>query len=125
MNSIYSMGQLISWLTGGLEKKDVNLNYETYGREGEADYAVDYNGEYQPSDYDYMEEPRGVNRIQSEVLVFIFKLLVTLYVMLQPKTKAEKSGKHCVCLTILFITMITLGLVGMVLGRFQNQFLSF
>ena len=35
-------------------KHDVNVNYQTYG-EGDV-YAIDANGEYQPSDYDDMEE---------------------------------------------------------------------
>ena len=50
------MGQLITRLTGGIEKTDINLDYETYGIEGERDYATDRNGEYQPSDYDDMDE---------------------------------------------------------------------
>ena len=40
------MGQLITrQFTRGIEKQDVNLDYETYGREGDLDYATDYNGE--------------------------------------------------------------------------------
>ena len=35
-------------------KHDVNLDYQTYG-EGDV-YAIDNNGEYQPSDYDDMEK---------------------------------------------------------------------
>ena len=35
-------------------KKDINVYYDTYGFEGERDYAIDGNGEYQPSDYDEM-----------------------------------------------------------------------
>ena len=80
------MGQLITRLTGGIEKRDINLDYETYGREGEADYAMDHNGEYQPlgakiwyneeyihpgeyepSDYDYMEETGSNNSIPTKV----------------------------------------------------------
>ena len=44
------MGQLITRPTGGIEKTDINLDYQTYGIEGESDYAIDGNGEY---DYDY------------------------------------------------------------------------
>ena len=36
------------------EKSDINPDYQTYARNGEVDYAVDSNGEYQPSDYDEM-----------------------------------------------------------------------
>ena len=51
------MGQLITRLTtDGIEKTDTNLDYETYGIEGECDYASDRNGDYQPSDYDDMDE---------------------------------------------------------------------
>ena len=48
------MGQLVTRLTGGIEKTDINPDYETYG-DGDA-YAIDGNGYYQPSDYDDMEE---------------------------------------------------------------------
>ena len=51
----YYCGQLITRLTGGIEKTDINLDYETYGIEGERDYATDRNGEYD-YDYDNMEE---------------------------------------------------------------------
>ena len=37
-------------------KKDINVYYDTYGFEGERDYAIDNNGEYQPSDYDELYE---------------------------------------------------------------------
>ena len=49
------MGQLITRLTGGIEKQDINLEYETYGIEGERDYATNRNVEYD-YDYDNMEE---------------------------------------------------------------------
>ena len=49
------MGQIITQLTGGIEKQDINLDYETYGIEGERDYATDRNVEYD-YDYDNMEE---------------------------------------------------------------------
>ena len=46
LKNIEKMGQLITrHFTGGIEKQDVNLDYETYGREGDLDYATDYNGE--------------------------------------------------------------------------------
>ena len=48
------MGQLITRFTGGIEKTDVNLDYQTYGVEGERDYATDRNGEYD-GHYDDME----------------------------------------------------------------------
>ena len=48
------MGQLITRSTGGIEKTDINEDYRTYG-EGD-NYAIDGNDEYQPSDYDEVEE---------------------------------------------------------------------
>ena len=41
------MGQSIS---GGIEKEEINLDYQTYGREGDVDYVMDNNGEYLSSD---------------------------------------------------------------------------
>ena len=58
------MGQIITRLTGGIEKRDINLDYQTYG-DGDA-YAIDANGEYQPSDYDEVEgkdDVRGTHRV--------------------------------------------------------------
>ena len=56
------MGQLITRSTGRVEKKDTNPDYQTYG-DGDA-FAIDANGEYQPSDYDEVydevEERDGV-----------------------------------------------------------------
>ena len=48
------MGQLIARPTGGIEKTDINLDYQTYGIEGERDYAIDGNSEYD-CHYDDME----------------------------------------------------------------------
>ena len=56
------MGQIITWLTGGIEKRDINLDYQTYG-DGDA-YVIDGNGEYQPSDYDQVEERNDGMRTQ-------------------------------------------------------------
>ena len=56
------LGQIITWLTGGIEKRDINLDYQTYG-DGDA-YAIDGNDEYQPSDYDEVEERNDCMRTQ-------------------------------------------------------------
>ena len=48
------MGQLMTRFTGGIEKTDINLDYQTYAVEGERDYAIDGNDEYD-SHYDDME----------------------------------------------------------------------
>ena len=48
------MGQLFARPTGGIEKTDINLDYQTYAVEGERDYAIDGNDEYD-SHYDDME----------------------------------------------------------------------
>ena len=42
------MGQIITWLTGGIEKRDINLDYQTYG-DGDA-YAIDGNDEVEEKD---------------------------------------------------------------------------
>ena len=62
------MGQLNTTPKIKVEKTDINLDYQTYGREGDIDYAVDCNGEYQPSDYDEMYDTIGDNN-RSEVSV--------------------------------------------------------
>ena len=69
------MGQLVTRLTGGIEKRDVNPNYETYG-DGDA-YAIDGNGYYQPSDYDDMEETSDRMRSRRSSRI---KVLMTLRV---------------------------------------------
>ena len=46
------MGQLITRFTRGVEKRDINLEYQTPG-DGD---AIDGNDEYQPSDNDEVEE---------------------------------------------------------------------
>ena len=54
------MGQLIARPRDGIEKADINVDYQTYGIEGESDYAIDGNGEY---GYDYELEGKN-ERIQ-------------------------------------------------------------
>ena len=49
------MGQCTTRPTGGIEKIDINEDYQTYG-EGD-NYAMDANDYYQPSDYN--EETSG------------------------------------------------------------------
>ena len=60
------MGQIITWLTGGIEKRDINLDYQTYG-DGDA-YAIDGNDEYQPADNDEVEERNDGVRTQRFIL---------------------------------------------------------
>ena len=48
------MGQLITRLTDGIEKTDINLDYQTYG-DGDP-CAIDANGEYKPSDNNEVED---------------------------------------------------------------------
>ena len=54
-DSVYDGSALYSTLRRDHEKRH-NVDYDTYGFEGERDYAIDNNGEYQPSDYDEMYE---------------------------------------------------------------------
>ena len=52
--SVGRMGQRNTRLESKL-KPESNPDYQTYGREGDVDYAVDQNFDlYQPSDYDEM-----------------------------------------------------------------------
>ena len=71
------MGQLITRFTGGIEKKDINQDYQTYG-DGDA-YTTDANGEYQPSDYDEVEERddvRGTRRFTAPKVRMILQKVV-------------------------------------------------
>ena len=52
----YGMGQLVTRPTGRGVKTDTNPNYQTYGNDNDVDYIQDFNGQYQPSDYDEMYE---------------------------------------------------------------------
>ena len=52
-----------------VEKEEANPTYQTYGRRGEVEYAVDYNGDYQPSDYDEMYDTVEGRSIQPKVLM--------------------------------------------------------
>ena len=45
---------------GVVEKRDINPDYHTYGRDGEIDYALDSNHYYQPSDYDEMYDTSSI-----------------------------------------------------------------
>ena len=42
-----SMGQSVTRLTGGIEKTDVNIDYQT--NDDDDSYAIDGNGEQEPS----------------------------------------------------------------------------
>ena len=44
------MGQLVTKATGGIEKTDINPDYETYGN-GDT-YAIDGNSEYQSLEFE-------------------------------------------------------------------------
>ena len=50
------MGQLVTRPTGRGVKTDTNPSYQTYGNDNDVDYIQDFNGQYQPSDYDEMYE---------------------------------------------------------------------
>ena len=50
------MGQIVTRLTtGGILKTDINPDYQTYAC-NDGTYAIEGNSEYQPSDYDEVEE---------------------------------------------------------------------
>ena len=46
-------------------KEEVNQKYQTYGKEGDVDYALDLNNDCQPSDYDELYETSGSSSIPS------------------------------------------------------------
>ena len=46
------MGQSNTRPRSNIVKADINPEYQTYGKEGEVDVAIDKNQDYQPSDYD-------------------------------------------------------------------------
>jgi len=81
-----------------VEKEEANPTYQTYGRRGEVDYAVDYNGDYQPSDYDEMYDTVGGGSIQPKV---------------ETKT-SQKSPKCCLFTVVVCVAMVLLGLVGVI-----------
>ena len=56
------MGQLVTRPTGRGVKTDTNPNYQTYGNDNDVDYIQDFNGQYQPSDYDEMYEETSIRR---------------------------------------------------------------
>ena len=92
------MGQLIARFTSGIEKADINLEYETYGVEGERDYAIDGNGEYE-YDYDDMEGTSDHPSTQRITRPKVWMTLIAacwhdrLYHKTQPK--AKKRRKCC------------------------------
>ena len=55
------MGNSSSKSNKKIIKEDVNQEYQTYGKEGDVDYARYLNNDYQPSDYDVMYEASGYN----------------------------------------------------------------
>ena len=110
------MGQLISSLvirlTGGLSKTDVNLEYDTYGFEGDVDYSTDRNEEYQPSDYDEIYDdvmdgtrvrgitpPNRPRRTPQKVKTSVLKNQLILLVLASCQ-QAEGGLLLCVCLPL-------------------------
>ena len=98
-----------------VEKEEANPTYQTYGRRGEVDYAVDYNGDYQPSDYDEMYDTVGGGSIRRKVLVHLLcDDSMTHSFQVETET-SQKSPKYCLVTVITCVTMISLSLVGAVL----------
>ena len=56
------MGQLATRPTGGDVKTDTNPDYQTYGDENDVDFVQDFNGDYQDSTYDEMDEETSSHR---------------------------------------------------------------
>ena len=111
-------------------KKDINVYYDTYGFEGERDYAIDGNGEYQPSDYDEMYDTNDhisikrqrtttpvridlskifyyISLIHSKNLLTMMNCAnVTIYVPFSPQPNSENRGKWRLCALIFLIATI-------------------
>ena len=115
------MGQLIARPTGGIEKTDINYDYETYGVEGESDYAIDGNSEY-GGHYEDMEgtsDRPSTQRITQPKVDGSFQSVDRLYLETQ-QPKAKKRGKCCICLVIFCSAVILTGLAGNVAFYFVN-----
>ena len=54
-----------------VEKEEANPTYETYGRKGEVDYIVNYNDDYQSSDYDEMYDTSRENSCKVRLFCII------------------------------------------------------
>ena len=109
------MGQIITWLTGGIEKRDINLDYQTYG-DGDA-YVIDGNGEYQPSDYDQVEERNDGMRTQrfsppKVRMAWQEHDDVKWNCYSQQQAKRSKLGCNFVCVAIFCLTLLAVGLAG-------------
>ena len=114
------MGQLITRLTGGIEKRDINLDYQTYG-DGDA-YATDANGEYQPSDYDEVEERddvKGTRRFTPAKVRMILQNVVNF----NPQQQ-QQQAKRCSCVCYLAIFCLALVSVSLAGGGTAAYFLA-
>ena len=121
------MGQLYTLLTGGIMKKDINVYYDTYGFEGERDYAVDGNGEYQPSDYDEVYDTNDHMSIKRQrnptpVRINLSKIFYNISLIhsenlltickrynicpFSPQPNSENRGKWRLCALIFLFTII-------------------
>ena len=110
-----NIGQLNTKPEVRVEKEEANPTYQTYGRKGEVDYAIDYNGDYQPSDYDEMYDTVGGGSIRRKVLVHLLcDDSMTHSFQVETET-SQKSPKYCLVTVVTCVTMILLGLVGAVL----------
>ena len=95
------MGQLYSSPGSGVERKETNPNYQTYGRAVEVDRVVDYNEVYQPSDYDEMyDTPSWSMRIRKSIRPEVWKALNNHYTVQCSLSSGQNEVKRTVPLLV-------------------------
>ena len=114
------MGQLVTRPTGRGVKTDTNPNYQTYGNDNDVDYIQDFNGQYQPSDYDEMYEETSIRRstlpgtgpkVKSIDAGLLFKC-VNLILQAIP---VKKSRKVLFCVAASLVVLLALLATGAIL----------
>ena len=115
----YGMGQLVTRPTGRGVKTDTNPNYQTYGNDNDVDYIQDFNGQYQPSDYEETSIRRSTlpstgPKVQSTYAGMLF---ICINLILQA-TPVKKSGK------VLFYVAVSLVVLLALLATGANLFIT-
>ena len=109
------MGQLVTRATGGIEKRDINPDYETYGN-GDT-YAIDGNDEYQSLEFEetYDRMSNGSPKVWMD-----------LRDMMMPNSKlhAKELTRRCGCVSVVIFLLIVV-VVGLVGGGIAIYFTHF
>ena len=107
------MGQLVTRPTGRGVKTDTNPNYQTYGNDNDVDYIQDFNGQYQPSDYDEMYEETSIRRSTlpstgPKVKSIDAGLLFICINLILQATPVKKSRKVLFCVAASLVLLLAL-----------------